>query len=281
MAATAFAGTFLIEEDLDRGAAQQPQLGELGLHQLPRRLPALPWNRKGHVLLPEALSAAEPLPELVLAQQVVQQVFQLVPGPQLFHRAPRASDWKLDPQADFVLVHGATLADRRLPTVESLTLPRQPLVQRSFLSLEPLLGPLPSLHLSGIDWVITGGESGPAYRPLDIGPGSATSATAAPPATSLFSSNRLAGQPQSGRARTRQPDMGPIPSDDDGPGEPADQPPHVEAAKPRPLTCLFRLSDQLPALRPVSPRNVTSGTGVVRPEPPLFRAAAASPPTIG
>jgi len=36
-----------------------------------------------------------------------------------------------------------------------------------FLSLEPLLGPLPSLSLSGIDWVIVGGESGPAHRPIE------------------------------------------------------------------------------------------------------------------
>jgi len=28
-----------------------------------------------------------------------------------------------------------------------------------FLSLEPLLGPLPSLNLDDIDWVIVGGES--------------------------------------------------------------------------------------------------------------------------
>src|SRR5579885_954471 len=34
-----------------------------------------------------------------------------------------------------------------------------------FLSCEPLLGPLPSLDLSGIDWLITGGESGPGARP--------------------------------------------------------------------------------------------------------------------
>lgn len=33
-----------------------------------------------------------------------------------------------------------------------------------FLSLEPLLGPLPKLNLSGIDWVIVGGESGPGAR---------------------------------------------------------------------------------------------------------------------
>ena len=36
-----------------------------------------------------------------------------------------------------------------------------------FLSLEPLLGPLPSLSLERIDWVIVGGESGPRARPID------------------------------------------------------------------------------------------------------------------
>lgn len=35
-----------------------------------------------------------------------------------------------------------------------------------FLSLEPLLAPLPSLNLDGIDWVIVGGESGPGARPM-------------------------------------------------------------------------------------------------------------------
>lgn len=35
-----------------------------------------------------------------------------------------------------------------------------------FLSLEPLLGPLPNLDLRGIDWVIVGGESGPGARPM-------------------------------------------------------------------------------------------------------------------
>jgi protein gp37 len=36
-----------------------------------------------------------------------------------------------------------------------------------FLSLEPLLGPLPDLDLAGIDWVIVGGESGPGARPMN------------------------------------------------------------------------------------------------------------------
>jgi protein gp37 len=35
-----------------------------------------------------------------------------------------------------------------------------------FLSLEPLLGPLPDLPLEGISWVIVGGESGPGARPM-------------------------------------------------------------------------------------------------------------------
>ncbi|MBI5154027.1 phage Gp37/Gp68 family protein [Candidatus Poribacteria bacterium] len=35
-----------------------------------------------------------------------------------------------------------------------------------FLSLEPLLGALPDLNLTDIDWVIAGGESGPGARPM-------------------------------------------------------------------------------------------------------------------
>ena len=43
---------------------------------------------------------------------------------------------------------------------------RQTDARIKFLSLEPLLGPLPSLDLRGINWVIVGGESGPGARPL-------------------------------------------------------------------------------------------------------------------
>ncbi len=38
-----------------------------------------------------------------------------------------------------------------------------------WVSAEPLLGPLPSLDLTGIDWVVIGGESGPHARPMDLG----------------------------------------------------------------------------------------------------------------
>ncbi len=33
-----------------------------------------------------------------------------------------------------------------------------------FLSVEPMIGPVPNLNLQGIDWVIVGGESGPGSR---------------------------------------------------------------------------------------------------------------------
>jgi protein gp37 len=36
-----------------------------------------------------------------------------------------------------------------------------------FLSIEPLLGSLGKLNLSGIDWVIVGGESGPKARSIE------------------------------------------------------------------------------------------------------------------
>ena len=37
-----------------------------------------------------------------------------------------------------------------------------------FISFEPLLGPIHSIDLSGVDWVIAGGESGPGARPVSI-----------------------------------------------------------------------------------------------------------------
>lgn len=40
--------------------------------------------------------------------------------------------------------------------------------QIKFLSLEPLLGPIPNLNLTGIDWVIVGGESGPKFRTMGL-----------------------------------------------------------------------------------------------------------------
>ena len=44
---------------------------------------------------------------------------------------------------------------------------RECTAKHKFLSLEPLLGPLDDLDLTGIDWVIVGGETGPDARPMD------------------------------------------------------------------------------------------------------------------
>ena len=43
---------------------------------------------------------------------------------------------------------------------------RETPVHIKFISFEPLLGPIPGLDLTGIDWVIAGGESGPGARPM-------------------------------------------------------------------------------------------------------------------
>lgn len=53
--------------------------------------------------------------------------------------------------------------DRRAFRVDHL---RQTAACVRFLSLEPLLGPMPNLDLRAIDWVIVGGESGPGARPM-------------------------------------------------------------------------------------------------------------------
>jgi len=51
-----------------------------------------------------------------------------------------------------------------LPRIDDL---RNTNARLKFLSLEPLLGPSPDLNLTGIDWVIVGGESGPQSRPMN------------------------------------------------------------------------------------------------------------------
>ena len=55
-------------------------------------------------------------------------------------------------------------SERWLGRLERL---RETSARTKFLSLEPLLGPLPGLPLEEIDWVIAGGESGPGARPME------------------------------------------------------------------------------------------------------------------
>ncbi len=59
---------------------------------------------------------------------------------------------------------GVTVEDnQRLKRVGRLRM--VPAIVR-FLSIEPLLGPLPDFDLTGVDWVIVGEESGPGARPM-------------------------------------------------------------------------------------------------------------------
>jgi len=44
---------------------------------------------------------------------------------------------------------------------------RQVNVKTRFVSFEPLLGPVGKVDLTGISWVIAGGESGPQFRPVN------------------------------------------------------------------------------------------------------------------
>ena len=60
---------------------------------------------------------------------------------------------------------GVSVEDRKygVPRIEHL---RQVEARTRFLSVEPLLADLGSVDLSGIHWVIVGGESGPKARPM-------------------------------------------------------------------------------------------------------------------
>ncbi|MDR3108856.1 MAG: phage Gp37/Gp68 family protein, partial [Planctomycetaceae bacterium] len=51
--------------------------------------------------------------------------------------------------------------------VERIDYLRQTAAHVKFLSMEPLIGRVKNLNVSGIDWVIVGGESGPGARPME------------------------------------------------------------------------------------------------------------------
>lgn len=60
---------------------------------------------------------------------------------------------------------GTSVEDARV--VKRVRALRKTSAKIKFLSVEPLLGPIPRLPLVGIDWVIAGGESGPGARPMN------------------------------------------------------------------------------------------------------------------
>jgi protein gp37 len=60
---------------------------------------------------------------------------------------------------------GVSVEDERV--TERIDFLRQTNAAIKFLSCEPLIGPLMNLNLTGIDWVIVGGESGRKARPME------------------------------------------------------------------------------------------------------------------
>lgn len=99
------------------------------------------------------------------------QVFQSIWGtPQhtyqlLTKRAERMADYFADREVPPNVWLGVTVEDQEygLPRIDAL---RHIDASIRFLSVEPLLEDLGAMNLTGIDWVIVGGESGPKARPM-------------------------------------------------------------------------------------------------------------------
>ena len=89
--------------------------------------------------------------------ELPQHIFQI-----LTKRPRRAAKWT-GPWSDNIW-QGTSVEDRkRLFRIDQL---RECQAKTRFLSLEPLLEDLGELDLTGIHWVIVGGESGKGYRPM-------------------------------------------------------------------------------------------------------------------
>jgi protein gp37 len=73
---------------------------------------------------------------------------------------------EIDPQIDWPANVWMGVSVENQDYTHRIDLLRQTHAQIKFLSLEPLLGPLPRLNLKDINWVIVGGESGPGARPV-------------------------------------------------------------------------------------------------------------------
>lgn len=105
-----------------------------------------------------------------IPQEYIQSVFDVMRRAHwhrfqvLTKRADRLAD--LAPQLQWPLNVWMGVSVENVDHIDRIDLLRRTGARVKFLSLEPLLGPLPCLDLAGIDWVIVGGESGPQARPI-------------------------------------------------------------------------------------------------------------------
>ncbi|NVJ46754.1 MAG: phage Gp37/Gp68 family protein [Cytophagia bacterium] len=89
-----------------------------------------------------------------------QHVFQI-----LTKRSERLAELDSELKWSHNIWMGVSVEDQRVEhRIDDL---RKSNAKVKFLSLEPLIGPLPNLNLDKIDWVIVGGESGHKPRPIE------------------------------------------------------------------------------------------------------------------
>ncbi len=138
---------------LDRDSLAAPQRW-----RAPRRIFVNSMSDLFHEELPDA--AIDEVLEVVRATP--QHVYQV-----LTKRAERLPEYFATRAAPTNLWLGVSVEDRRhgLPRIDHLRRTPAPI---RFLSCEPLLEDLGAFDLSGIDWVIVGGESGPRARPMEV-----------------------------------------------------------------------------------------------------------------
>lgn len=155
-------------------------------------LPWTPANAEENVILhPERLGIPESWrqPRMIFVNSMSDMWHPLVPAEFVSHvfevmrRTPRHTYQILTKRSELMRAwfegHGAEWGESPLPNVWLGTsiendrwvgraddLRETPASVR-FISAEPLLTALPSLDLTGIDWLIVGGESGSSHRPMD------------------------------------------------------------------------------------------------------------------
>lgn len=106
-----------------------------------------------------------------ISVEFIKQVFQVMnENPQhvfqvLTKRAERLFELNSQLKWTHNIWMGVSVENEKV--VERIDLLRKTKAKIKFLSLEPLIGPLPNLKLKNIDWVIVGGESGHSPRIME------------------------------------------------------------------------------------------------------------------
>lgn len=103
--------------------------------------------------------------------EFIQRVFEVMRdnGQHVFQVLTKRADRLAEISDQLVWPHniwmGVSVEDNKV--TDRIDFLRQSGARVKFLSCEPLIGPLPNLNLTGIDWVIVGGESGHKPRSMD------------------------------------------------------------------------------------------------------------------